>query len=99
MKTAAHPFGELLDHIMDEHALTQAQLADRLGYSQGWIAHVRTGHKPPSLAMAGRLAQEFPKLNELEVYLLIKEARRAQAAAPAAATVNAQMRGYRDLVA
>lgn len=100
MKTAAHAFGELLDQLMDTHDLTQAQMADRLGYSQGWINQVRTGHKAPSFAMAGRLAQEFPTLNELEVYMLIKEARRRpQADAPAAANVNSQMRGYHDVAA
>lgn len=99
MKTAAHEFGALLDRIMDEHDLTQAQLADRLGYTQGWITQVRTGHKAPSFSMAGRIAQEFPEFNELDVYLLIKDARRIQADSPAATSVTSQMRGYHDSVA
>lgn len=67
MLTAAHPFGELLDEIMRAHGLTQTDLADQLGYTQGWVAAVRTGRKAPSFDMAGTIADTFPEHNEVDV--------------------------------
>ena len=75
MKVAAHPFGQLLDQIMHDHGLTQGELAARLGYSQGWIAHVRTGHKAPNYPMARRIAAAFPEHDKHVVYDLIEDAR------------------------
>lgn len=73
--TAAHPFGKLLDDIMRTEEITQTELADRLDYSQGWIAAVRTGRKAPTADMAHRISRTFPDYDELQVYLLIKDAR------------------------
>lgn len=75
MLTAAHPFGHFLDELMHEHDITQTELADRLDYSQGWIAHVRAGRKAPTLSMAPRIADVFPDVDEFSVYQLIKDAR------------------------
>ena len=75
MQVAAHPFGVLLDEIMRDHKLNQKQLAERLRCSQGWIAHVRGGRKPPPYKMAARISRAFPEHDEMTVYNLIKDAR------------------------
>lgn len=91
MHTAAHPFGELLDKLMADHGLTQTQLSEKLGYSQGWITAIRTGQKRPGWVTAQKIADTFPECNEIDVYRLIKDARRRYD--------DGEMRGYLDLAA
>lgn len=49
--------GKKLSEYMRKNGITNMELADRLGVSEGAVRHIRVGIKQPSLAMAHELAQ------------------------------------------
>ena len=45
--------------LREEHGLTQAELADRVGVTRQTILYVEKGEYNPSLELAWRIAREF----------------------------------------
>lgn len=83
MKTAVHPFAELLDDLMAKHDLNQAGLAKRIGCGQAIISHVRVGRRAPTHEFAKQLHEAFPDdTNKLELYELVDDARERLATLP-----------------
>lgn len=46
-----------LKAIREKMNLTQAEFAARLGVSHGYVGHLETGHRRPSLKLAARIEQ------------------------------------------
>ena len=58
--------------LREEHGLTQAELADRVGVTRQTILYVEKGEYNPSLELAWRIAREFDARIE-EVFDLPEE--------------------------
>jgi transcriptional regulator with XRE-family HTH domain len=56
-KRASLSIGETLRTLREERALTQEQLAQRVGVQQAMIGHWENDRRQPTLYMAARLAE------------------------------------------
>ncbi len=69
-----HPGAIIRRQLLDDCDLSQAQLADRLGYGKQAICLLVNGKKSITPRMALALEREFPQLGEAELWLSIQAA-------------------------